>query len=662
MLVKSGIFSFAALIPLAFAWGGTVVPVLGTDAAANRAAIQRAVDATSAQGGGRVEIPIGTWLTGSIQLKDGVELHLPKGATLKGSADRKDYNANDAFPDNRWSDGEEWSGGHLVWAWCARDIAITGEGTIDGNGPAFFGECDEDSRWPWYKYGLKLHPIDREWFRPGMMIAFFRCRNIRLSDVSLVNTPAWTCHLRCCDGVDIRGVTIAADVTIANSDGFSIDCTRNVKVERCNLRCGDDAFAIRASCQKHAATNFCENIVIRDCDISSCCYGIRFGIGSGTIRNVRIENSRIHEAASSGVGFTPAWIDSGRNCYIEDITLKDCLVEECVHAVEACTPGDSKVVGIRFENCVFKTLLPSVLQGSERLQVAFVSCERCGIEKLKVRHRLGWAEGEIRNKRLQFGTFGGDLSKIRVENCRPRPFGSTGVLLLSFDDRNFEDWERAIPLFAKYGAHATFFMSGDLTPEAVRTSKKLIAAGHTIGLHGLTHANVPETIASKGWEGFWAAEVQAVKRRCDVSYIPVRCFAYPNNRHDAKSDELMLKNWSRLRAGIPGVRPYDPKGEKRAELKPLATDDRVFFPVADLPARRVLGGIILGEAYNTDIADVVACVKRAGARKETIVLSSHGIHPGAKGIHLKTEWLEQILAAAQEADVSVFGFDEIPCH
>ena len=81
---------------------------------------------------------------------------------------------------------------------------------------------------------------------------------------------------------------------------------------------------------------------------------------------------------------------------------------------------------------------------------------------------------------------------------------------------------------------------------------------------------------------------------------------------------------------------------------------------ADLPARRVLGGIILGEAYNTDIADVVACVKRAGARKETLVLSSHGIHPDAKGINLKTEWLEQILAAAQEADVSVFGFDELP--
>ena len=91
-----------------------VTVALGASPAENRAAIQREVDAASAAGRGRVEIPVGEWLTGSIRLKSGVELHLPKGATLKGSADRRDYNANDAFPDNVWSDAEEWSGGHLV--------------------------------------------------------------------------------------------------------------------------------------------------------------------------------------------------------------------------------------------------------------------------------------------------------------------------------------------------------------------------------------------------------------------------------------------------------------------------------------------------------------------------------------------------------------------
>ena len=643
--------------------GGTVISGLGADAAANRAVIQRAVDAANAAGGGRVEIPPGTWPTGSIELKSGVELHLPKGATLKGSVNRADYNANDAFPENFWSDSEEWSGGHLVWANNAEDISITGEGAINGSGPEFFGEPEEDSRWPFYKYGLKLHPLDREWFRPGPMVALFRCRRVRLAGVSLDDTPAWTCHVRCCDGVDIRGVRINADITIANSDGFSIDCSRNVTVADCTLHTGDDGFAIRAACRLHAATNLCENIIVTNCDIWSCCYGIRYGIGTGTIRNVRVEDTRIHEAASAGVGFTPAWIVTERNCYIEDIAHRGCLVADCVHGVSGGpSGGDSKVTGIRFEKCVFRTLLPIWLTGGKRCQFTFADCVREPITRVAVRHRRGWRENEILAKRSAFAEIAGDTDRIRIENCLPRPFGSCGVLALCFDDRNFEDWERAIPLFAKYGAHATFFVSGEFTPDAVRASKKLLEAGHSIGLHGLNHRDVPELIAQKGADAYFAAEIDRPKRQCDVAYIPVRSFAYPNNRRDDETDKVLERRFARLRAGIPGVRPYDPRGEKRGELMPLVSDERVFFPVAELPRRRVLGGVILGEAYATDIDDVVACVKRAGARKEALVFTSHGIRPDAKHIHMKTEWLEKILAAAKEADVAVLAFDEIPVY
>ena len=74
----------------------------------------------------------------------------------------------------------------------------------------------------------------------------------------------------------------------------------------------------------------------------------------------------------------------------------------------------------------------------------------------------------------------------------------------------------------------------------------------------------------------------------------------------------------------------------------------------------ILGGVILGEAYNTDIDDVVSCVKRAGERSEALVLTSYGIHPNAKDIHMKTEWLERILSAAQKYGVAVLSFDEVP--
>ena len=631
-------------------------------AARNRMAIQAAVDAAAAKGGGTVEVPSGEWMTGSVELKSGVELRLARGAVLKGSVDRRDYNANDAFPENKWSDAEEWSGGHLIWARCATNVAITGEGTVDGNGSAFFGACDEDSRWPYYKYGLKLHPTDREWFRPGMMVAFFRSRGIRIEGVTLRNPPAWTCHLRCCDGADIRGVTVDADRTIANSDGFSIDCTRNVKVENCVLRTGDDGFAIRASCGLHAATNFCENIVIRDCDVWSCCYGIRIGIGTGTIRNVTVENSRIHEAAEAGIGFTPAWIDAGRNCYIEDVVVRDCTISECVRPVSGGpSGGDSLVTGIRFEDCVFNTLLPVRVKGGDRCSMSFTRCVRNAIEKFAVRHRRNWNAHEIRNGKFVFAEIGGDRSRIAVTDCRPQPLEESGVLVLAFDDRNFGDWERALPLFAKYGAHATFFVNGEFDPKAVRTAKRLMAGGHSVGLHGQHHADVPKTIAAKGWDGFCAAEIDRVKRQCDVAYVPVRNFAYPNGYRTDESDRLLLTKFDRVRGPIAkGLRPYDPKGEKRAGLKPLVTDDRAFFPVAELPQRRVLDRVLIGEAYNTDIDDVVACVKRAGERKEVLVLASHGIAPNAKRINMKTEWLERILAAARENGVAVLSFDELP--
>ncbi len=619
--------------------------------------IQKAIDKVAARGGGRVVVPAGEWISGTLTMRSNVELHLKKGAVIKGSVHEKDYNKNDVFPENFWSDAEEWSGAHLILGYKVENVAITGKGVIDGNGPAFFGECDEDSRWPWYKYGLKLHPLNRTWFRPGPMLAFFLSKNIRIEGVKLINTPAWTCHVRCSDGFVARGVTIDADRTIANSDGFSIDCTRNVLIEKCTMLTGDDSIAIRASCKLHATTNWSENIRVDDCDLSSCCSGVRIGIGSGTITNVVISNTRIHEAAGDGIGFTPAWVKAARNCYIEDILVKNCVISDAARPVVGHLQGNSRLANIRFVDCVFNTLLP--VQVDHKGSFSFIRCVRNAISRVKVRHHWQWNERKIRAERSIF-IEGGAKGKVKVEDCRPSPIGSRGVLLLTFDDRNFKDWERAIPLFKKYGAHASFFVSGDYTPDAVRTAKKLIAEGHTMGLHGQNHKNVPKMIQRYGKDGWWEFEIAVPKRQAYVAYVPVNSFAYPNNDNNEATDTFLLSRFERLRTGIPGVRPYDPQGQKKNELKPLATDDRLFFPATELPNRRVLGGVILGDAYNIDLEDVLACIRRAGERKEVLLFTSHGIHPKAKQIHLKTEWLERILEEAKKSNVEILGFDDLP--
>lgn len=244
------------------------------------------------------------------------------------------------------------------------------------------------------------------------------------------------------------------------------------------------------------------------------------------------------------------------------------------------------------------------------------------------------------------------LSKEEIEN--------SGVLLLSFDDRNFDGWIKALPIFEKYGAHATFFINGEFSPHEISACRRLMSQGHSIGLHGRTHANVPEYVQAHGVQAYFADEIDKPKRQAAEALVPTDDFAYPNCRRTDETDKILLTRFNRLRGGLGKIRPYDPKGLKRAQLKPLVTDERVFFPSKELISRRVVNSLLIGEFYNTDIDDIVACVKRAGERKEVLVLASHKIEPDAKRINMKTEWLEKILSAAKESGVKVLSFGDVP--
>jgi polygalacturonase len=394
-------------------------------AAENAAAIQKAIDAAgNGEAAGEqsaprqcVVVPPGTFLTGTLWLRSHVELRLEKGAVLKASTRHEDYNANDAFPENFHSFDEEWSGGHLILGYKVEDVAITGRGTIDGSGISFFGEPDEDSRFPGYKYGLRLHPLDREWFRPGPLVAFFLSKGIRLDGVKIVDSPCWTTHFRCCEGVSISGVSISNDRTVANTDGFSIDCSRNVTVSGCTVVTGDDAVAIRASCGHHAAVHPCENIVVEDCDFASCAMGVRIGIGTGTIRDVVIRRCRIREAAQ-GIKFHAAWRtgSKAKGVDIGHVRVEDCDVLQCDHPVRNL--GGAAEWGLRdvlFERCRFESLQPVALLGDETHHpenIVFRDCERVHLDHLRVRHHRGYG-GERSREFLQID----GEADVRLENC-----------------------------------------------------------------------------------------------------------------------------------------------------------------------------------------------------------------------------------------------------
>ena len=236
-----------------------------------------------------------------------------------------------------------------------------------------------------------------------------------------------------------------------------------------------------------------------------------------------------------------------------------------------------------------------------------------------------------------------------------------GALVLSFDDRNFAAWEKAAPLFRKYGARVTFFFCGALDDQAKKTLKWLSQHnGHSIGLHGMGHRNADSAVEATGTAAYWEKEIAPQLAACRAAGLNITSFAYPNCRFSAETDELFRTNgFHYVRGGLKGVTPYDPKGEKRAGLRPVHTVDEAFIPAQELRTRFRLDTALAGEAYNTDIEDLLKCVRRCADRNEVFVLTSHGIAPDAKGINMKTEWLERILATAKECGVAVIGFDEL---
>jgi hypothetical protein len=258
-------------------------------------ALQNAIDACHNAGGGKVLLPAGDYLSGTLYLKSNVELHLTSGARILGSPDINDYNAEDIFPENIAFSSENVTARHLIIAYRQQNISITGQGIIDGNSSQFFEILPENISAS-YRHKSGNFPI-KEW-RPGQMIFFCRCKNIAVRDVKLLNSPYWTLFLLGCEDIQIRGLLIENPPATANGDGIDIDCCKNVTVSDCIIRSGDDCITVRGNHRKLGEGNWtCENIVVANCILRTPCNAIRVGVGDGHIRKVLFNNINIPEAS-----------------------------------------------------------------------------------------------------------------------------------------------------------------------------------------------------------------------------------------------------------------------------------------------------------------------------------------------------------------------------
>ena len=291
----------------------------------NTAAIQRAIDACAVRGG-KVIVPPGVFMTGTIYLKSNVEFHISKGATLLGSPDLKDYNEPDAYPQNFFAKSEGWSPKHLILALEVENVALTGTGIIDGNARAFFDNTPRGYGEIGWRNGICNAKDFENCGRPGQEIVFVECKNIKVKDLQLKDMTCWSCFFHGCDNVQISGLRIETDIRYANTDGIDIDSCRNVTVSDCIIRTGDDAIAIRCSVMKLKNKNrMCENITVNNCVFHVSASGMRISVGGGTIRNVVVSNVVI-EHAGRGINVSNSYGSRAKGVHISDVSFNNIII------------------------------------------------------------------------------------------------------------------------------------------------------------------------------------------------------------------------------------------------------------------------------------------------------------------------------------------------
>lgn len=281
----------------------------------NTKSIQTVVEKCAGQGGGVIVVPSGTFVTGSIFLKPGVNLHLEQGGVLKGSQNTNDY----PWIDTRIAGLEMKWPAALINARGVTNLQITGEGTIDGSG----------ERW-WREYWdarAKANGIDPHFkiARPRL-VHIINSTNVVVRGLTLKDSAFWNLQLTYCDGVVIRDLTIRAPTTpirAASSDGIDIDSTRNVLIEGCDIECADDAICLKSGRDADGlrVNRPTENVVIRNCRVGKAAGLVVFGSETaGGIRNVRISDCRADEGCEEVVRFKTRM---GRGGVVEDVVYEN---------------------------------------------------------------------------------------------------------------------------------------------------------------------------------------------------------------------------------------------------------------------------------------------------------------------------------------------------
>lgn len=266
-------------------------------------AIQKAIDACTNAGGGTVVIPAGTYLSATILLKDNVRLYLEKGALLLGTTDIKAYDNPDPFMEGLGID----VGWAFIAAIDAKNVAIEGEGVVDGQGSALKARhIAEDKR-----------SESKIWGARPFLLRVLRCDGVTVKGVTLKYAGAWTSHYAQSKNIIIEDVTILSR-GVAHNDGINIDGCQQVRIRNCDIDSGDDALCFKATYSKAP----CRDITVTGMRLKSNQAGIKMGTESmSSFENIRISQCHIYDTRNGGIKLFTVDGAHLRNIEITDITM-----------------------------------------------------------------------------------------------------------------------------------------------------------------------------------------------------------------------------------------------------------------------------------------------------------------------------------------------------
>lgn len=332
----------------------------GDGSTLNTEAIAAAIAACAKAGGGRVVVPRGVFLTGPIEMKSRIDLHLERGAVLLFSTRFEHY----PLVRTSYEGGPSVRARSPIWANGAADIAITGEGIIDGSGQAWrpvkkakmtagqwqallaSGGVVDKAGNTWWPSPEAMNGAEtvkalesrateapvadyaaaREFLRP-VMISLVECTRVLLDGPTFQNSPAWNIHPLLCEDLVIRNITVLNPWYSQNGDGLDLDSCRRVIVHNCRFDVGDDAICIKSGKDEYGRKRGrpTEDVIITDCTVYHGHGGFTVGSEmSGGVRNILVERCTFL-GTDVGLRFKTT---RGRGGVVEKIWVRDVQMKD----------------------------------------------------------------------------------------------------------------------------------------------------------------------------------------------------------------------------------------------------------------------------------------------------------------------------------------------